>query len=191
MAFFSIPQTLWTNCLIPNIILTFILGFMNLSAEAQQRPLRYYLNQDSSSYIGFGLFGQIWMRQNHNNPGTLINGEASENFFDISVRRLRVQTYARINGKTNLVMTIGQNNINYLTARSGEIRLLDFYVDHQLHRHLTVGAGQSGWNGVSRYASPNTLRMLTLDVPAVTIPTINNTDNILRKLSAQPAGSIF
>ena len=118
----------------------------------------------------------------------MINGEASEDFFDISVRRLRIQTYARIDNKTTMVISIGQNNINYLTAKSGELRLLDFYVDHRIFRHLTVGAGQSGWNGVSRFASPNTLRMLALDVPAVAIPTINQTDNILRKLSAYVNG---
>lgn len=106
--------------------------FFCLPAGAQQRPLRYYLNADSSSYAGIRLIGQVWMRYNHNNPGTLINGETSDDFFDISVRRLRFQTYARLNEKTNLIMTLGQNNINYLTARSGEIRLLDFYADHQL-----------------------------------------------------------
>jgi hypothetical protein len=156
--------------------------------NAQQRPLRYYINQDSSSYAGVRISGQIWMRLNQNNPGTLINGEATSDFFDISVRRLRFQTYARLNNKTNLVMTLGQNNINYLTARTGEIRLLDFYIDHQLHPSLTVGGGQSGWNGVSRYASPLTSRMLTLDVPAVVMPTVNQTDNILRKLSAYVNG---
>lgn len=128
------------------------------------------------------------MRYNYNNPGTLINGEEASSFFDISVRRVRFQTYARLNDRTNLTLTLGQNNINYLTARSGEIRLLDFYIDHSLHRYLTVGGGQSGWNGVSRYASPHTGRMLTLDVPAVVMPTINQTDNILRKLSAYVNG---
>ena len=157
-------------------------------AQAPQRPLRIYLNPDSSSFAGVRVTGQVWMRYNYNNPGTIINGEEANRFFDISVRRLRFQTYARLNGRTNLTLTLGQNNINYLTARSGEIRLLDFYVDHQLHRHLTVGGGQSGWNGVSRFAAPNTSRMLTLDVPAVVMPTINQTDNILRKLSAYVNG---
>ncbi|EON76830.1 hypothetical protein ADIS_2701 [Lunatimonas lonarensis] len=128
------------------------------------------------------------MRYNYNNPGTLINGEEASRFFDISVRRLRFQTYARLNDRTNVTLTLGQNNINYLTARSGEIRLLDFYIDHRLHKYLTVGGGQSGWNGVSRFASPHTGRMLTLDVPAVVMPTINQTDNILRKLSAYVNG---
>ena len=171
------------------LILILFLGLTQyFSAEAQQRPLRYYLNADSSSYAGVGVYGQIWMRYNQNNPGTLINGEAADGFFDISVRRLRFQTYARINGKTYLMMTIGQNNINYLTAKEGDIRLLDFYLDHRFFKHLTVGAGQSGWNGVSRFASPGTLRMLAMDVPAVAIPTINQTDNILRKLSAYANG---
>lgn len=158
------------------------------SAQTPLRQLRIYLNPDSSSYAGVRVNGQLWMRYNYNNPGTLINGEEAARFFDISVRRLRFQTYARLNGRTNMTLTLGQNNINYLTARSGEIRLLDFYIDHQLLRFLTVGGGQSGWNGVSRLASPHTGRMLTLDVPAVVMPTINQTDNILRKLSAYVKG---
>ncbi|MEX2512962.1 MAG: hypothetical protein WD398_08655 [Cyclobacteriaceae bacterium] len=162
----------------------FLSLFLLPLAQGQQRPLRHYFNADSSSYAGIRISGQIWMRYNRNNPGTLINGEVTESFFDISVRRIRFQTYARLNNKTNLVMTLGQNNINYLTARSGEIRLLDFYVDHRLHPYLTVGGGQSGWNGVSRYAAPHTSNLLTLDVPAVVMPTVNQTDNILRKLSA-------
>lgn len=151
---------------------------------AQTTPLRMYVNKDSSSYVGVRINGQLWMRYNYNNPGTLISGEEASRFFDISVRRIRFQTYARLNDRTNITLTLGQNNINYLTARTGEIRLLDFYVDHELFPFLTVGGGQSGWNGVSRYASPHTGRMLTLDVPAVAIPTINQTDNLLRKLSA-------
>lgn len=156
--------------------------------QAQRIPLRFYLEKDSSSYAGLRLTGQVWMRYNQNNPGTLINGEPSPGFFDISVRRLRFQTYARIREKTNLTLTLGQNNINYLTARSGEIRLLDFYVDHRLHRNLTVGGGQSGWNGTSRFAAPLTSKLLTLDVSPFLIPTVNQTDNILRKLSAFLAG---
>ncbi len=85
-------------------------------------------------------------------------------------------------------MTLGQNNINYLTARSGEIRLVDLFIDHKLRRNLTVGGGQSGWNGLFRYASPHTGKMLTLEVAAVVMPTINQTDNILRKLSAYVNG---
>jgi hypothetical protein len=162
--------------------------FLSFSLAAQQRPLRHYLEADSSSYVGLVLAGQIWMRQTHNNPGTLINGEPADQFFDISVRRIRMQAYARLHRKTNLVLSLGQNNINFLTARSGEIRLLDFYVDHQIHPHLTVGAGQSGWNGVSRFASPNTLLILPLDIPVVAVPTVNQTDNILRKLSAYVTG---
>jgi len=165
------------------LLLLFLLGLCR-DGYAQLRPLRIYLNPDSSSYAGVRVSGQVWMRYNYNNPGTLINGEEASRFFDISVRRLRFQTYARLNGRTNLTLTLGQNNINYLTARSGEIRLLDFYIDHKLLPFLTVGGGQSGWNGLSRFASPHTSSMLTLDVPAVVIPTVNQTDNILRKLSA-------
>lgn len=157
-------------------------------SQAQRLPLRFYLENDSSSYAGLRLSGQVWMRYNQNNPGTLINGERSPGFFDISVRRLRLQTYARIRQKTNMTLTLGQNNINYLTARSGEIRLLDFYVDHRLHPNLTLGGGQSGWNGTSRFAAPLTSKLLTLDVSPFLIPTVNQTDNILRKLSAFLAG---
>lgn len=162
----------------------------SMASRAQQQALRVYLENDSSSYAGLRLTGQLWMRLNENNPGTLINGQASSSFFDISVRRIRLQTYARIREKTNMTMTLGQNNINYLTARSGEIRLLDFYVDHRLHQFLTVGGGQSGWNGTSRYAAPLTSKMLTLDVSPFMIPTVNQTDNILRKLSAYLKGQV-
>jgi hypothetical protein len=168
--------------------ITFLSLFFLPLAHGQQFPLRHYFTADSSSYAGIRLSGQIWMRYNQNNPGTLINGEVTDSFFDISVRRIRFQTYARINDKTNMVLTLGQNNINYNTARSGEIRLLDFYVDHQLLPYLSVGGGQSGWNGVSRYAAPLTSSLLTLDVPAVAMPTVNQTDNILRKLSAYVKG---
>ncbi len=59
-----------------------ILGFLLFcnALNAQQKPLRYYMNQDSSSYAGVRISGQVWMRLNQNNPGTLINGEASPDF---------------------------------------------------------------------------------------------------------------
>lgn len=170
------------------LLFTLVFAFVLNQSQAQDFPLRLYSKKDSSSYAGLRLTGQLWMRYNKNNPGTLINGEPTASFFDISVRRLRFQAYARIREKTNLTMTLGQNNINYLSARSGEIRLLDFYVDHRLHRYLTVGGGQSGWNGTSRFAAPLTSKLLTLDISPFLIPTVNQTDNVLRKLSAFMAG---
>jgi len=164
--------------------------YLSVHSIAQEQALRVYMDKDSSSYAGVRLTGQLWMRFNENNPGTLINGQAASSFFDISIRRVRFQTYARIRDKTNITMTLGQNNINYLTARSGEIRLLDFYVDHRLHDYLSVGGGQSGWNGTSRYAAPLTSRLLTLDVAPFMIPTVNQTDNVLRKLSAYVKGQV-
>ncbi|SHN11569.1 hypothetical protein SAMN04488057_10713 [Cyclobacterium lianum] len=161
-----------------------------IQASVHGQALRVYQEGDSSTYAGARLTGQLWMRYNENNPGTLINGQETPAFFDISIRRVRLQTYARIRDKTNITFTLGQNNINYLSARSGEIRLLDFYVDHRLHKFLSVGGGQSGWNGTSRYAAPNTSRLLSLDVAPFMIPTVNQTDNVLRKLSAYIKGQI-
>lgn len=189
MHIFNLQQQPGNTLVGMSFLMLFALSLFQTSF-AQQPALRVYLEQDSSSYAGVRLTGQLWMRLNENNPGTLINGEASSSFFDISVRRIRFQTYARVRDKTNITMTLGQNNINYLTARSGEIRLLDFYVDHRLHKFLTVGGGQSGWNGTSRYAAPLTSKMLTLDVSPFMIPTVNQTDNILRKLSAYLKGQV-
>lgn len=160
-----------------------ILFFLPLMAMAQ-RPLRFYLNADSTTYAGFRFSGQTWLRYTRNNPGTLINGEAAPTFFDISVRRMRFQAYGVINRKTSFTIGLGQNNINYLTATSGEVRLLDMYMEHSLTPWLTVGTGQSAWNGLSRYSAPHTSRIMTLDIPMVAIPTINLSDNILRKLGA-------
>ena len=65
-------------------------------AQAPQRPLRIYLNPDSSSYAGVRVTGQVWMRYNYNNPGTIINGEEANRFFDISVGSCARLKHARI-----------------------------------------------------------------------------------------------
>lgn len=153
-----------------------------------QRPLRWYTNSDSTSYVGFRFSGQTWMRFTNQNPGTLINGEPNDHFFDVSVRRVRLQAFGMIDKKTAFNVSLGQNNINYVTASSGEIRLLDLYMERSIRPWLSIGTGQSAWNGLSRYSAPHTSRMMTLDIPILAIPTVNLSDNILRKLGAYVHG---
>ncbi|MEM7550167.1 MAG: hypothetical protein AAF363_10845 [Bacteroidota bacterium] len=161
----------------------YLLCIDGLEAQRSRKPLRIYLNEDSSSYAGFRIIGQFWLRFNQNNPGTLINDELRRNFNDFSIRRLRFQTFGTIRDRTRFFLAFGQNNINFETSRVGEIRLIDFYIDHKFTDYLQIGGGQSAWNGLSRFASPASSSMLGLDIPIVALPTVNISDNLLRKLS--------
>ncbi|MFN3393657.1 MAG: hypothetical protein ACK424_03775, partial [Candidatus Thermochlorobacter sp.] len=63
------------------------------------------INLDSlgTKYIRFITWLQMWTRFQEQNPGTIINGNPVDNFFDIGIRRARFLAYGSF-GKGSLFM---------------------------------------------------------------------------------------
>ncbi len=140
--------------------------------------------------LKFNASTQVWLRYSQLNAGSQIEGESVDQVFDISMRRVRLSAKGYVAPKTYLYVSLGDNNLNYLNRSKIGINLLDAVVTYQFNDFFHLGAGKTGWTGLSRYSSPSTSNTLGVDIPIFVLPTINKSDHFLRKLSVFSTGNI-
>jgi hypothetical protein len=174
------------------IILSIALMASATSLMAQNfKDGKLNLNEDGSRYLKISMLNQVWMRYNQNNPGTTINGVAKDATTDISIRRTRIQMYGSIANKTFLYVQIGLNNFNNLSDRKAGFFLHDAVGEYEvLNTKLSLGAGLSGWSGLSRFSSSAVGSIMGVDLPLYQEATNDVTDQFLRKLSIYAKGKI-
>ena len=153
-------------------------------------PLKWYLNDEETHWIRFHTYAQLWGRYNDNNPGTIVFDEPESSSLDISVRRFRLALQAQLTDRLFVYTQLGINNLNYLTPRGTSVDLLDAYAEFELSPAFTIGGGKSAWNGLSRYSSPNTSKLLSYDLIFLALPTNDETDDLIRKLSLYAKGKV-
>jgi hypothetical protein len=150
-----------------------------------------YLNNDSTHFIKATFLNQTWVRYNENNPGSNVFGYVEKNTFDIGLRRTRMQLYGLITDRVFVYTQFGQNNFNYLSIRKTSAFFHDVTLEYALSpKHLWLGAGLTGWTGLSRFASPAVGTILMLDAPLFQQATNDATDQFLRKLSVYGKGKL-
>ena len=57
--------------------------------------------------------GQFWLRYSDLNEGSLINGEPTSNYTDVSIRRLRIPISTQVTPKVYAYALFGGNNYNF------------------------------------------------------------------------------
>lgn len=163
----------------------------SLTLFGQKKELKFKLNENGSQYVKATFLNQVWVRYNQNNPGTTVNGYTESETFDIGLRRTRIQLFGQLSEKIFFYTQFGTNNLSYNGARKqglffhdaiGEIKLLD--------EHLSLGAGLTGWSGLSRYASPSIGTILSLDAPLYQQATNDVNDQFVRKFSIYAKGKL-
>ncbi len=175
--------------------LTFSLGFFMSMAQTENTRIKngliIYLNNDSSHFLKATFLNQTWMRYNENNPGSTVFGTVENTTFDIGLRRTRMQFFGLITDRVFVYSQFGQNNFNYLSPRKAGTFFHDVTAEYGLSKkHLWLGAGLTGWSGLSRYASPSVGSILTMDAPLFQQATNDATDQFLRKLSIYAKGKL-
>jgi hypothetical protein len=161
------------------------------TALGQQKEIKYNLNESGDNYIKFTGLGQIWLRNTQMNPNTTINSEETDAYSDISIRRLRFQLYGQITDKVFFYTQFGQNNFNYHSDKQVGAFFHDATAEYKaMGEKLSIGAGLTGWSGLSRYASPSVASFLTLDAPLYQQVTNGVNDQFLRKLSLYAKGQL-
>lgn len=153
-------------------------------------PLKWDLNDEGSHWIKMHTYIQLWARYNDNNPGTLIFDEPETSTSDVSIRRFRLALQAQLTDKLFVYTQLGINNLNYLTPRGTSVDLLDAYAEYEFSKAFTIGGGKSAWNGLSRYSAPNTSKLLSYDLIFLALPTNDETDDLIRKLSFFAKGKV-
>lgn len=179
---------------IQKIFLAVSAVLLPFGTNAQQKPindLRFNLNEDGSRYFKVTLFNQVWMRYTQMNPGSKINGYPVGNFYDIGIRRFRIQAFGQLTDKIFFYSQFGMNNFTGNSPRFSGFFIHDAVAEYKVHKEaVSIGSGLTGWSGLSRYASPAIATVLTLDVPLYQQATNSTTDQFLRKLSVYAKGKI-
>ncbi len=182
------------NPIIYLILFLFLNGSGVLSLSAQNalgnKPLRVYWGDDKTQWLQFSSYIQLWGRVNQNNPGSTVNDKLQTVTTDISIRRFRLGLSAAPWEKTYVSFQLGVNNLNYLSPRGTSVDLLDAYVQYDFSKYLGVGGGKSAWNGLSRFTSPSSSKLMGYDLNFVALPTLDSTDDLIRKLSLYVKGKI-
>jgi hypothetical protein len=176
--------------------------------------MKINLGKDSSKYIRFITWNQIWYRSQQNNPGSVINGEVKNNSWDIGARRLRILTYAQISPRYLVLAHIGINNQTFATGggsgtggtgpngagKKPQIFFHDVWNEYALipeknpvngksnKFNLYLGGGLHYWWGISRMSSASTLNFLAIDAPIVNWPFLEVSDQFVRQFGFYAKG---
>jgi hypothetical protein len=106
--------------------------------------------------------------------------------FIFNLRRARVLMYAQLNEKFLILTHFGLNNLNSNTlsplgtGEGSQLFFHDAWVQYNLTKDHSVGAGLHYFNGISRLNNQSTLNMLTLDNNRQSWSTLGLSDQFAR-----------
>ncbi|TNJ46146.1 porin [Tamlana fucoidanivorans] len=123
---------------------------------------------------------QIWLRYSDLNQGSLVNGEPTSSFTDVSIRRIRIPISAQVTPRIFAYAIFGGNNYN-LKSMQNPIEVLDFYMEYAFSKHLEIGLGKSGWQGLSRWNVRSSSTLMGLDSPLFSLNTVEKNDDLGRQ----------
>jgi len=157
----------------------------------KNNELKLALNEEATHYIKFTFANQVWLRYNESNPGSTVFGTPQAQTFDIGLRRTRFQLMAQLTDRIFFYAQFGLNNFNYLSPRKFAAFFHDATVEYAfVPKHLSLGAGLSGWSGPSRFSAPAIGTIMGLDAPIFEQATNDINDQFLRKLSVYAKGKL-
>lgn len=141
--------------------------------------------------IKFTLLSQVWVRYTDVNPGSTVSGDPVDQLLDIGLRRTRLTMSGSPSEKTYVYVQYGINNFNNLTERKADFFFHDVIGEYKFSPgKFEMGAGLTGWNGLSRFSSPSIGSLMGIDAPLFAQSTNDATDQFLRKLSVYGKGVI-
>jgi len=133
--------------------------------------------------IKWNIRAQLWMRYSDLNDGSLIQNEPTSEFYDISIRRLRIPIYSQVTPKLFLYTILGGNNFNFKT-KDISLEVLDLYAEYSFAKFFEVGLGKSGWQGLSRWNIRSNKTLMGLDSPLFPLNSVEKNDDIGRLFGA-------
>lgn len=179
--------------------ITLLTLYFNLSAQKASwkdtsklviPELKYKINKSGSHYFKGTFLTQAWVRYSDFNPGSTIDGYSKSAYTDIGIRRWRVQAFGQLTDRLFIYTQFGQNNFSFLTPRHTGAFLHDAVTEYKAGPWLHIGAGLTGWSGMSRFSSPAVASILTLDAPLYQQSTNGINEQFVRKLSVYAKGDI-
>jgi hypothetical protein len=144
------------------------------------------ISQDSDLFkptFKWNVTAQIWARYSDLNEGSLIYDEPATDFFDISIRRLRIPISSQITPNIFAYAIFGGNNYNF-KQKTFTLEVLDLYVEYKFAKFLEAGIGKSGWQGLNRWNIRSAKTLMGLDSPLFTLNTVEKNDDLGRLFGA-------
>ena len=172
------------------LILTATKSFGQTSPN-KANQLKLNLSDDGKNYVRFTFLNQVCLRYTEANPGSTLYGYKQNQVFDIGLRRTRMQVYGKLSPRVFFYSQFGMNNFNSNSKQFSGAFFHDATTEyHVFEKAVHIGAGLSGWSGLSRYASPSVVSILSLDAPLYEQATNGVNDQFLRKLGVYAKGKI-
>ncbi|WP_027137062.1 porin family protein [Gaetbulibacter saemankumensis] len=153
------------------ITLLLTLSFTFYSFSQEPKPFK--------PTIKWNLKSQFWLRYSDLNEGSEIHGEPTSDFFDVSIRRLRIPVSSQITPKIFAYAIFGGNNYNF-KGDSFPIGVLDLYIEYSFFKQFEIGFGKSGWQGLNRWNIRSSMTLMGLDSPLFTLNSVEINDDIGR-----------
>ncbi|MCL7753627.1 porin [Polaribacter sp. Z022] len=139
--------------------------------------------------IKWNVRAQLWLRYSDLNEGSLVNGEPTSTYADVSLRRLRIPVTSQLTPKLYFYSIIGGNNHNF-KSKNFPMRILDLYAEYAFSKAFEIGIGKSGWQGLNRWNVRSNKTLMGLDSPLFSLNTVNKTDDIGRVLGVWVKGQV-
>ncbi|MBK5208437.1 MAG: porin [Flavobacteriaceae bacterium] len=168
----------------------FLLLFISSLSYSQSNKLKLNLDESGKTYIKASVRMQLWARYFETNPGTTINGESANEVFDLSIRRLRMGVSAQLTPKLYVYSLFGGNNINVTTEKDFQFKVLDLFAEYEFAKEFSLGMGESGWEGLSRWNVRSSASLMAIDAPLFSLLTVNKNDDVGRGLGIWAKGQI-
>ena len=193
-------KTIYTRSFTLLVMLALAAGkLLAQGVEGYGSGIKVPLDSAGQKYIRIANWHQFWIRNSENNPGSMVNGEASSGQTDFAIRRSRFLFYTQINPKFMVLTHFGINNQTLIgggalgqAANTGvtspdgkkpQIFIHEATVEHKIYKdYLTIGGGLHYWNGISRLGSASTGNFMTLDAPIFNWPNIDASDQFARQM---------
>lgn len=133
--------------------------------------------------IKWNITAQLWMRYSDLNEGSFIQGEPTSEFYDISIRRLRIPITSQLTPRIFFYAILGGNNFNF-KKKDIPLEILDLYAEYKFTKSFEVGFGKSGWQGLSRWNIRSNKTLMGLDSPLFTLNSVEKNDDLGRLFGA-------
>lgn len=175
-----------------SLLLSLCFGWQGLHAQGSpdyEGGFKIKLNDTGSKYIRILSWAQV--QGNFELP----NSNTTSSSFAFNLRRARILMFAQITDKFLILTHFGQNSLNAANmsptgqGAGSQLFFHDVWVQYNVHKDHTVGAGLHYFNGISRLNNQSTLNMMTLDNNRQSWATIGLSDQFARHLGAFAKGS--
>lgn len=166
-----------------NFLVAFLF-FLSFKIVPQGSPnydggIKVSLNENGKKYIRIISWAQVQ---------ATYTDQVAENASNTSfnVRRARIIMYAQLDSKFLILTHFGLNSLNATNmspigkGEASQLFFHDVWVQYQIAKNHTVGAGLHYFNGISRLNNQSTLNFLTLDNNRQSWSTLGLSDQFVR-----------